>query len=718
MPIISRRFRMDVYLIGSISEDFDNRVLRKGTKLPTKVQVLQVFLFNLKEGKKSGARDYVRAAASCTINKLYGVWEKVQPKRGRRELLKSIIKLEKLHNDWLKICKNRKRRSVAQEAREGDFIERCRAVFDVSRNESSNTFPKPVPKQKLLRVIPDSASSELNSSDYSDSDASSTDPCPNTEKPTGKTIVLTLELAAALDRAKVSDRKATYIIGISISPLISSKEVKFTMSRSSVQRLRAKARKEICVNIKQNFQPKCKLTLHWDGKILPDIHNEQRFDRLPILVSGPNIDKLLCVPALKRGTGALQGQALLEAVQDWGLEDNLACLCSDTEAANTGHEGGAAKVFQNLLGRELIYLACRHHVLEIPLQAAVTTAIGPFNSPEVQLFKDFKSSWRNIDVQKFRAAPTDRAVKTAIETEKETVVAFLTKQIVASIPLERQPRDDYLELAELLIIFSGGIPPRGIHFRRPGAVSKTRWMMYAIYAIKIWLFRNQLSLSASQKKGLSQICVYAFIVHAVHWFSAPNAITAPRLDLVLYKRLQEMSRRRTSIAPLAKAALYKLENHLWYLGEHLICLAFFDPDVPVEEKKKMSSALQNNSPSSQHVKRNPGSVSQESSISDLVTKKSLFFFEKLCISTEFLKTSPENWPEEETYIHGKEVCESLVVVNDIAERGVGLVKEYINTLYKKEESLQQLLQVVELHRRLIPTSPKKGDIQNVQLKYF
>jgi len=51
-----------------------------------------------------------------------------------------------------------------------------------------------------------------------------------------------------------------------------------------------------------------------------------------------------------------------------------------------------------------------------------------------------------------------------------------------------QPRDDYRELLELILILYGSCPPRGIPFMRPGALHRARWMARVIYAIVMYLF--------------------------------------------------------------------------------------------------------------------------------------------------------------------------------------------------------------------------------------
>lgn len=85
-------------------------------------------------------------------------------------------------------------------------------------------------------------------------------------------------------------------------------------------------------------------------------------------------------------------------------------------------------------------------------------------------------------------------------------------------------RDDYREFLELSVIFIGGVPTRGIHFQAPGAMHRARWMAKVIYAIKIWLFRDQFRLTASEEKGIRDLAVFAVIIHLKAWMTAPLAV--------------------------------------------------------------------------------------------------------------------------------------------------------------------------------------------------
>ena len=83
------------------------------------------------------------------------------------------------------------------------------------------------------------------------------------------------------------------------------------------------------------------LVIDWDGQLAEGMAGEGIAERLPILVSGDGIQKLLMVPKLAAGTGVLTGQAVYDAAKEWDLVDNIIGMCFDTTASNTGLKEGA-----------------------------------------------------------------------------------------------------------------------------------------------------------------------------------------------------------------------------------------------------------------------------------------------------------------------------------------------------------------------------------------
>ena len=73
-----------------------------------------------------------------------------------------------------------------------------------------------------------------------------------------------------------------------------------------------------------------------DGKLLPDIASGTKVvDRIAILVTGEDIEQLLAVPKIGRGTGMEQCNACLSTLTDWELKPFFQRLIFDTTPSNT-----------------------------------------------------------------------------------------------------------------------------------------------------------------------------------------------------------------------------------------------------------------------------------------------------------------------------------------------------------------------------------------------
>ena len=141
----------------------------------------------------------------------------------------------------------------------------------------------------------------------------------------------------------------------------------------------------------------------FDGKLLPDSQSEELVDRMPIVVSGLKTEKLLAIPKLPISTGEIMGNAVVQTLQDWdGVPDWLAGLCFDTTSSNTGIHTGAITVIQRAFEKRLLFLACRHHILEI-ISAAVYDQFFKSSGPHIALFSRFKEQWKFIDVTQYAA---------------------------------------------------------------------------------------------------------------------------------------------------------------------------------------------------------------------------------------------------------------------------------------------------------------------------
>lgn len=268
-------------------------------------------------------------------------------------------------------------------------------------------------------------------------------------------------------------------------------------------------------------------------------------------------------------------------------------------------------------------------------------------------------------------------------------------------------RSDYKEFLELVINFLGEEPAGGIHFKKPGAIHHARWMAKAIYALKIFMFRHQFSISSKDVDALREVCIFIVQVYVKAWFTAPNAISAPRNDIHLLRNLSEFSAHRPNVC---QTAFRKLANHLWHLGEELVALAFFK-HVSLECKRRMSVAIRSVSGCDDDGRRKSVNVSdirtiEPFTLESLVTKNSMSFFEKLGLDASFLDVDPQTWGTRRDYKNNLRFVESLQVVNDRAERAVALMTEFNLAHSADERQKQAMLQIVEKLREFTPNCDK------------
>ncbi|GBP85747.1 hypothetical protein EVAR_97243_1 [Eumeta japonica] len=427
----------------------------------------------------------------------------------------------------------------------------------------------------------------------------------------GRKNIFDERLSASLDFAKLSDRKATVVLTSTLK-----------------------------------VQPNTPLTVHWDGKLIEDITGHKTVDRLPILVSGQGVDQLWLSQnsVMELGRRVLQLFMTLLFLGTWATKSNVLLR----------HHCGQYRFKSRCLHfirtedrKDALWLACRHHIMEIVLEAVVVQALGPSSGPEILIFKRFRSAWPSIDQR---------------------------------------------------------VPNKGISFRAPAGLHRARWMAKAIYCLKLFMFRDQFKMTKRELKAITEVCVFVVMIYIRCWYQAPLATSAPRNDLWLLNNLKKFENINKAIS---KKALTKFLGHLWYLSEELVAFAFFDDEISIECKQKMVIALSEEG-SEYSPKRITLDIShiEEKSIENFVNSNTLRFFTILGIPSTFLQKEPRLWEEDEDYKASREIVRSMRVVNDIAERGVALIEEFNKIITSDEEQKQFLLLVVKKFRQMYPDTKK------------
>ena len=757
------RSKSYVYLIGEPVDQFDGRFL------PTCREVLRVYFFYHKVSKYS-QKDAVREV----LTEVCEIWARARVPTA--DLRNIIPKLENLIKTYRNICRNKGRQGPAQITKEKDFESSISQLFDIAhhqameliRNDEDRVFlvdQRTTRKMCMGKVDKELTEKEertekrfqnekerwakeeqrkqdegatcgstagvLQFSDSDDNDVhissqSSEDDfkagCSHRSDTPGvpekrrrakisSTIPVSAELAGALDRTNVSSRKAAFILHAAAKSY--GQDLSATpLSASSIHRSRSQHRHEAAGRAKAEFLDTGPLVIHFDGKLLPAIAGgPEKEDRVAIVVSGHKIEKLIAIPKVSHGTGEAVAKAASESVLEWNLGDQIVAMSFDTTAANTGHKNGACTLIEQKLGKNLLWLPCRHHVHEVLCGDVFKKTFGPTSGPSVELFRRFQEYWPNIDQAAYQPCNDSRLCGDHLSALKSESVTFCINVLTAETGCI--PREDYMELLELTLIFLGEVPPRGVRFRAPGAFHHARWMSKLLYVLKLNLFQDQFQLTKHESSSCLEFGLFVALIYCKAWTTCAFPADAPNNDLCLIRALTNY---KTTSDAISTAGLRAVERHLWYLGQELTPLALFSDNVSPEVKQKIVYRLKQFETQANTEERSVRYSGKED-LSDktldyFVGPSSFLFFRVLQINKAFLECEIQSWTDEPSYKEAKTTVESLRVVNDAAERGIALATTFNASLSKREEEKQLVYQMVDMHRKLLPKPTKSAALGN------
>lgn len=656
--------------------------------------MIKLFIHYHEHGKET-----ISTSANTVAEELMVIWTSAAIKtRTKRSIVCSIKKIHKKYQQLLK-CKSRVNVKTKSDLRA--FKKELRSLFDITADtplNNSNTIQKFLEDQRTTRkskinnrgdkniqeaesamdddlnnIWSESESQSDNEEDKNESEnennnSSNLEVDPNScDTSDVNNIIYSSDVMSAIDRANITDNQYTMIAGAIVKKLQKvrvSKKVKIfkkaKVSRSTVRRRRMINRKFIAKKVKENFKRNLKygMIVHFDGKLMTVTTNAisdlrtKKIERVAVAVSGHNETKLLGVRKINEGTGKEIAKAVKESIDEWECSDHIVGMSFDTTAVNTGEYNGACKIMETKMKKNLLYFACRHHILELLLGTVFCVIFGSSTGPDVSLFKEFRKQWSNIDKTKINVLGASHFRSKLSKQFRASTIDVLQKAL--SETRRKRLRDGYKELCQLSLIVLGVPIPR-YKFRRPGAHHHARWMAKAIYSLKMYIFRNQMNYSEDENIGFSDMCLFVVFIYARYWILCTNVSDASLNDLNLYK---DLHRFKSIDKEIADSALNKLTNHLWYLSPEMVPLSLFSSNVPIQEKKEIIANMircEKSTWKKRTIKLTDTKNLHKKSLSDLVDSTSLPALRSLRLDALgfMLESDPNEWSSSSSFFQVK-----------------------------------------------------------------
>ena len=94
-------------------------------------------------------------------------------------------------------------------------------------------------------------------------------------------------------------------------------------------------------------------------------------ERLAVSEIAENENFLLGIHACEEPNSQCQAQKIIEQLETYNISEDIVGIVFDTTTVNTGHKNGINTSLNLIFDREVLHLACRHHVYKIHIKNVV-----------------------------------------------------------------------------------------------------------------------------------------------------------------------------------------------------------------------------------------------------------------------------------------------------------------------------------------------------------
>lgn len=552
-------------------------------------------------------------------------------------------------------------------------------VFSLLNQPSTSNQPSPSNQPSTSQLPSRSISIDEQEESFSDnfefSDATlDFDHSPDFVPPTrnGKKISLCHDDLVGLSKCGGSYRVMEKVLSIGIKAAGKTPN-DYAISRATLcNQLTQFRSNDVAQVFTETISDDSKVVIHFDEKEFTKINQKHigKDSRLVVLGHTQTDDIALGLPILQSKTAESINNEIVGLCENFGLLHRVVALACDTTAVNTGELSGVRVRFEEELEKDVLSLTCRHHILEVLLSAVFRSIFGEVEAPTVTIFDQLKADWNRIKENGFQYNLCSQAVLQSFHLRPFFDDA---KQVIIGHSKSKSIRDDYAELNDLCLKFMGIKTTKS--FMVPSSISKARWMAKAIYAIKMYLFRNELDIDDELRRDLREFSLFVVLIYCKYWNRCTIAVDAATNDLNLIKELQSYADYNEDVS---LAALNAFNNHLWYLG--IVEKIPYRGENSIRLKEQIDGLELHN----------------------LVTERSGLLFSLLNIDTNFFEKDANRWNRDPEYRRAKKlVADLIIVVNDRAERAIGRAVTIIrNQKARSEARFQNLFKSLVSNKNL------------------
>ena len=218
--------------------------------------------------------------------------------------------------------------------------------------------------------------------------------------------------------------------------------------------------------------------------------------------------------------------------------------------------------------------------------------------------------------------------------------------------------------------------------------------------------------SAEERGYIELMAVFCAVYYGPYFLTTPIACRAAKNDLELIAGVRAL-RGQSEFSGICEEVLKVMDRHTDYLSARLIPLALADESLPEEERQNLAAAIfreldnwDEGSFSDTEIERpGPNLASGDQfwtggatpSLSSFVTPASFLIFhviDQTPADLAWLGRPVSDWESYASYTDFKFYVKTKHVVNDAAERAIGLVKPLAGN-FSKEENLQAALKTID-----------------------